>query len=241
VNDEQLCIFLKIDAKRLAKWRREGLPFRGRGKQRSYDVQEVYTWIIENGHGEPVQKAKTIREVAAHFHVSERIVYQWQGREMPGRDDDGTFDLGAIDQWARDNGMGPYARAGIGGGNGSNGNGQSSATSKAEADARVSHERADKLAMENAVRRGELVLLDPMLDRVRRRLNEVRAIVNQLPDKLGVKVVELGLPPEHMGAVVVDCRAVIDEAWQACADLCEREDADERAIGTEPEPEAEGE
>ncbi len=218
MNDLQICEYLNCDKKALLTWVKEGLPHKGRGSKRTYEPSEVSEWLIDNGHAEPVRTAKTVPEVASHFHVSERIVFQWQHKGMPPRGEDGTFDLNAIDAWAAEHGMGPYARSGAYGG---------ASGTREDAEQRISLGKATKIEIEVATMRKEVAPVAPLHRRVERRLNELMAIQLQFPERAAAFAIEAGMPTEAAGGLVVACREMLERGYDAAADMCLVEDEEE--------------
>ena len=136
------------------------------------------------------------KEIAELLSVTPRTVRDWQEAGLP-RLDDGRYDGSAVVQWrlARDrveNGQldGPHARA------------------------RKDKESADKLAMENRVRRGELIEAEEVQRGYGSLVMAARARLIQLPDSIAPL-----LPPASAAAVVARVRTAVYEALTDLANM----------------------
>lgn len=98
---KEVCEELKISARTLANWRREGLPYEAEKGKFLYDADTLAGWLLATGkakrQGEeaplPPPEAPVftkIREVAQFFNVNSRTVKVWlEDPSFPGRP--GTF------------------------------------------------------------------------------------------------------------------------------------------------------
>ena len=117
--------------------------------------------------------AKTIAQVAVHFGVGERWAANWFARGCPGKP--GRYDLDAIERWRQRNlAVTP-------------GNGES-------AHARWMEARAERETLKVLQMRGELVPLEPIRRLFVRHVNEAKALMDQIPDRV------LAVLPREPGA-----------------------------------------
>ena len=82
-------------------------------------------------------------DVARHFKVGERSIYRWEKAGMPVLPD-GRYDLVQIALWRK---------------GGKESNGKKASSGQAMEQERLTSARADRVEMENAIRRGELIEL----------------------------------------------------------------------------------
>jgi hypothetical protein len=82
-----------------------GLPFKVRGRSRSFELAAARGWLEANPHTD-AKVAKTIEEVAAFLGLSSRFVYTLRTKGLPGKP--GHYPLDEIAAWiAKQDAKGP--------------------------------------------------------------------------------------------------------------------------------------
>lgn len=105
VTPEELAAYLRTDRAGILAMVREGLPWCSGGKRKRFawercwfDEDAAAEWLVEAGYLKRPRVATSIGEVAAHYGVSKRAIWQWREQGAP-IGDDGLFDLDALDAW----------------------------------------------------------------------------------------------------------------------------------------------
>jgi hypothetical protein len=141
--------------------------------------------------------AKTVAAVAAHFGVSQRAVGYWLSSGAPGSP--GRYDLAAIAAWRE----------------GQQSNGDEPAEG---ARGRFLAARAAREELRLAKERGELVRLDDTRRLMIRHINEAKAILGQLPDRV-LAVLPAAIAGKIRRQVRDECARLIDHSCGSLADL----------------------
>jgi phage terminase Nu1 subunit (DNA packaging protein) len=175
MNRNELRSTLHVSNRQLSEWIAAGLPrTRTRpGGAFDYDADAVFSWLIETGRAQPSPVVNSIEDVARHFQRTTRRIRGWVQEGMPGGLT-GPWDLDAIADWRAERrevtGADPLL-----------------AGPSSPALERYRSIRADREALELAVRRGQLVPLEDFLTwydseiaaPIRRALEKLRAQFGQ--------------------------------------------------------------
>lgn len=186
ISFSDLATKLGVTRPTVTGWVRRGLPWHGTQRRKQFEPQEVHDWLVNAGlassapaeAAEPAIDDQAIarnrHEVANHFGVSQRTVSDWMteptfpGRPAkPGRRD-GYFPLRDIGVWLD-------AKRGNTPGADRNARGPQD---------RVASLRGDLLTLDYQERIGELVESAAVGRLLVRHINEARAILDPLPDRV---------------------------------------------------------
>jgi len=97
MNANELAQALGVPRSRITAWKKDGLPCERRGRSDHFDPAAVADWLTTQGHARPARIVETVDEVAHHFGVHRRTVYDWLKQHAPGKP--GRYDLDAIAAW----------------------------------------------------------------------------------------------------------------------------------------------
>jgi hypothetical protein len=178
--------------------------------------EDVIDWMIDQGIVQlddvsPPEDVicRTPEDAAGHFGVSHTTIRNWmKDVTCPARK--GFFPIKAIREWREQ--QNPAHRPG---------------RQLSDEERRVQAARAEKLEIELAERRGDLVPLQGMLDLIRRSTARHKAILMAFPDRLGKRFKELGLEKSAIELARTECSKMIDDLCdQIARDLIEHREED---------------
>lgn len=187
MTGKELCGKLSIDAKQLAAWVKEGLPWTGSNRRRSFDPEAVRAWLVTAGKAEPLAPPKptivrTVGEVAREFEVTPKTVFEWLRKGMPGTPgprgrQEGTFPLEEIRSWLGRQPAGTIAA------------GEESEQQK------LARARRQLLELELSEKRGTLVEAEQFARALVRHIHEVKTQFDQLPATI-LKLLPASVPAD---------------------------------------------
>lgn len=189
--------------------------------------EDVVDWMIDKGivqlgDAPPEEDVicRTPEDAAGHFGVSHTTVRNWM-KDVTCPATRGFFPIKAIREWREQ--QNPVGRQG---------------RTLTDEERRVQAARAEKLEIELAERRGDLVPLHGMLDLIRRSTARHRAILIAFPDRLAKRLKELKLNKQSVELARTECGKMIDDLCdQIARDLVEQREedmADDDSANAEP-------
>lgn len=203
---KELAEKLGATEERLEKFIAEGLPYTTVEGERHFSADVVAEWLVDNGYAIQQRVVLTRAEVAQHFHVSTRTIGYWSSEGMPGKP--GAFNLDEIEEWRQKKHGG-------------------------ESRGVANDERSKMLVVERQLKElklkqqlGEVAPVAPWFRRLERRINEAKAILNQLPEMVVAVAVEEGLSPEAAGRMRRRVAEVLDRTYGAVADAASPDDTE---------------
>jgi phage terminase Nu1 subunit (DNA packaging protein) len=220
----ELCDQLSIDRKQLAQWVKDGLPWHGSKRRKTFDAHEVSLWLVQSGKAEPDPAApreqfvlRTIGQVATHFDVSEKTVQNWLRNGMPGTPgprgrQQGYFSVHQISEWLKAQREPPST---------------ASDDSRALQHARLHKARAELIELEVAKKKGELVEAEEIARQIVRSIHEAKAQLGQLTVKL-----TRGLPEKYRTKQRAIIQRTLTEVYRTL-ELALRRQADEELLSAE--------
>ena len=190
-----------------------GLPKNDDG---TYSEDDVVDWLITEGLvGKQDEKppedviCRTPEDAAGHFGVSHTTIRNWM-KDVTCPAKKGFFPIKAMKEWREQ--QNPAHRPG---------------RQLSDEERRVQAARAEKLEIDLAERRGELVPLQGMIDLIRRSTARHKAILVAFPDKLAKRLKELKLEKDTVELARTECSTMIDDLCdQIARDLIERREED---------------
>ncbi len=207
-----------INAKQWKKILALGPPTNGDG---TYDESQVGEWLIAQGILEKKDGGDAVcyrpEDAAGHFGVSHTTIRNWQ-QDVTCPATPGFYPIKAMQEWRNQQpGVGRPGR-------------------QISDDERRAHRaRADKLEMDLAERRGDLVPLREIVNLIRRSTARHKAILLAFPDRLAKRFADLGQPKENVEHARSQCAEMIDDLCdQIARDLLEQAEEDMADEDREP-------
>lgn len=157
------------------------------------DVYSAAGWLVLNGRA-CVPRIVSLKALARFFGVTVQAVRVWRDSGLPAIGPD-RFDLDAVVQWRL---------------------GRIRSSPAGDQLARAKAATAELALRE---RLGEVAPTEPLLRRLQRRINEAKAILNQLPDAVAAAAIEAGAPRDLAGRLHQRAADVLDRTLQSVADL----------------------
>ncbi len=157
------------------------------------DPLRAIGWLVDQGRLIP-PRIVPAKFLAEFFRCVPLTISNWQSQGMPSLDN-GLFDLDECCRWRL-----AHIR-------------------KSPAADQLAQARAAKAQLDLAERRAEVAPVAPLMRRMQRRINEAKAILNQLPDALAASAVEAGVPRELAGRLRQQAADVLNRTMRAVADL----------------------
>lgn len=207
----EICTVLGCDRQRLIEIVREGLPWKSGGKRTKFswdhcwfDDEEAADWLIEHGYLSKPRLVATVGEVAEHFGVTKRAIWQWREQGCP-LGDDGYHDIDLIESWYE-------ARRGKDGGE------QDETRSVFETDrARI---RAEREQLELDQIRGRLVDVQLVHNVIARHIAEAATHLDSLAE-FELTLQPAGTKPEVLKRIRSETQKRCDEIRSSLADALE--------------------
>lgn len=165
------------------------------------DPLRTIGWLVEKGKLIP-PRIVPAKFLAEFFGCVPLTISNWQSQGMPSLDD-GMFDLDECCRWRL-----AHIR-------------------KSPAADQLAAAKASKAQLDLAERLGEVAPVEPLLRRMSRRINEAKAILNQLPDAIAAAATEAGVPRDIVGLLHQRAADVLDRTLRSIADLGKSPDRDE--------------